>query len=130
MNASSPLGSRRPSHMPDQALEQMLEITLSGFPHEVGGILFPEPVDGLWVFGMVNHADNTLNSISFEPDEIEMVGNLWVTRDEDWHELTLWHSHPSGNIGPSRMDMRNRVPQLGNLVVALTPEGTLIPTWF
>lgn len=38
-------------------------------------------------------------------------------------ELTLWHSHPSGGVGPSRVDMQNKTPIRYHLVVTLLKDG-------
>jgi len=48
----------------------------------------------------------------------------------DWATITLWHSHPSGGVGPSRIDMKNKLPQLNHLVVTLTEDRQVIPTWY
>ncbi len=49
---------------------------------------------------------------------------------DDVEEVAVWHTHPSGLIGPSRLDMVQRPPaDIFMIVVALTEDGP-IPAWF
>lgn len=49
---------------------------------------------------------------------------------EDVEDAAVWHTHPSGHIGPSRGDMQNRPTQtIPMIVIALTDDGP-IATWF
>jgi proteasome lid subunit RPN8/RPN11 len=48
---------------------------------------------------------------------------------EDLAELTLWHSHPNGGVGPSRIDMQQRLPHFEHLVVTLD-SGRVLFTWY
>jgi proteasome lid subunit RPN8/RPN11 len=50
-------------------------------------------------------------------------------RTLDWSTVTLWHSHPSGGVGPSRIDMQNKLPDINHLVVTLDGDNT-IPGWY
>ena len=43
---------------------------------------------------------------------------------------TLWHSHPGGGVGPSRVDMRHRVSVMSHLVVSLAEDATWTPSWY
>lgn len=38
------------------------------------------------------------------------------------HQVVVWHTHPSGHVGPSAGDLRHKEPDLEYLVVAL-PNG-------
>lgn len=49
--------------------------------------------------------------------------------EEQWLEMVIWHTHPGGLIGPSRTDIKNKVPRLRHLVVALTEDGP-IPSYY
>lgn len=49
---------------------------------------------------------------------------------DDVEEVAVWHTHPSGLVGPSRLDMVQRPPEgIFMVVVALTEDGP-IPAWF
>lgn len=54
---------------------------------------------------------------------------------EDWEGrwAAIWHSHPSGNIGPSQGDMQCRsksMPDLGYLVIAIVDDSQAVVTWY
>jgi proteasome lid subunit RPN8/RPN11 len=34
----------------------------------------------------------------------------------------IWHTHPSGNVGPSRGDLLHKLGDLSYLVVSINPE--------
>lgn len=66
---------------------------------------------------------------SFEVAKTEMAA---ILGREDFNRdgpLTLWHSHPSGGVGPSRVDMQQKTPFQYHLVVSLTEDGPLF-TWY
>lgn len=48
---------------------------------------------------------------------------------DDVAGLTLWHSHPSGGVGPSRVDMQQRLPYFEHLVVTLHATNVEF-TWY
>lgn len=58
-------------------------------------------------------------------------GDLRMALDDvgDAEEVAIWHTHPSGLIGPSEGDLRHRLPEIPMVVVALTDCGPH-PTWF
>ena len=49
---------------------------------------------------------------------------------EDAERIAVWHTHPAGNIGPSRGDLQNKRPGIAYLVVTLTEDQRAIPCWF
>lgn len=50
--------------------------------------------------------------------------------DADEGDIVLWHSHPSGLVGPSRGDMRAKLEGLRYMVVTLTDDGAPLYTEF
>lgn len=49
---------------------------------------------------------------------------------EDVEDVAIWHTHPSGFLGPSEGDLLYRPdPQIWMVVVALTEQGP-VATWF
>lgn len=99
--------------------------------HEVGGFLFPNVNEhGQWVCTLKNVALDPVHQMLFQRDQFIKVGTEYLRNtDYEWEDLTVWHTHPGGNIGPSRMDMKNRIPEMGNLVITIV-NGEVIPTWF
>lgn len=124
-------GLTRPLSIPEEALREMTEAAVAALPNETGGMLFPEALgsSGKWVKVLLNHAPDPTNAMWFQNQEVIDAGLEWVEHPNDWSKLTLWHSHPGGNIGPSRRDMKGKIPQMGNLVIALV-DGEGIPTWY
>lgn len=71
------------------------------------------------------------DSYAISTADIRLELHEWA-QDKDPAELNkmaVWHTHPAGNIGPSKRDMHYRDPEVSYLVVALTEKGP-IPTWF
>ena len=103
------------------------QLALAKAPNEAVGLI----VRGDQVVELTNGSDHPEDSFSVGVDDITLQLDrlgLILTQDE-WHEVILWHSHPGGGIGPSRVDMRNRVPAWAHLVITLTPDE-VIPTWY
>lgn len=115
--------------IPELALDQIAEF--AKLPIETGGFLFPEPTKfNSWIYALVNISSTPENSMRFDREEFIRVGGEYLSDTPyEWEHLTIWHTHPGGNIGPSRTDMKNRIPEMGNLVVTFN-NGEVIPTWF
>lgn len=120
----------RPLDIPEEALREMTQAGVDALPRETGGVLFPEPLGGSWVQVLTNLSPTPNEAIHFDNEEVVQSMLRWVSSNDDWVKMTLWHTHPAGNIGPSRRDMRSRLKDMGNLVVAIQPGGIGIPTWF
>lgn len=60
------------------------------------------------------------------PEDIQLaLENL-----EEVEDVAIWHTHPSGFIGPSKLDMENRPkPDIYMVVIALTDNGP-VASWF
>ena len=134
MTLSTPI-SNRPLDLPEPALGEILEAGFAAYPFETGGILFPRvtSVDGklTWIAVLNNIADFPGKMMEFDRRDFIEAGLQFVQSEDDWSTLTVWHTHPAGGVGPSRRDMKNRIPQMGNLVIALNiTTRTIIPTWF
>jgi proteasome lid subunit RPN8/RPN11 len=99
-------------------------------PTEACGLVLPRPLKGRWIVELPNRS---LEADSYElwSDDIACVLESWLEEaaEQDWARLTVWHTHPAGNVGPSRSDLECKRPEVSYLVVALTPDGP-VPTWF
>lgn len=106
--------------------KQLLELTLAGAPHEVVGVIYKGHA-----YTLENRSDQPEDSFNVSLMELrKLIENLRVTWDSlAAGDVAFWHSHPSGGIGPSRMDMRERTPLKYHLVVALV-DGDIVPTWY
>lgn len=101
-------------------------------PAEACGVLLPFPWKGRQVFEMPNRSKKQNDSFALLSDDVTMTLQDWIADHPDsavWENITIWHTHPSGGVGPSKEDMDNRIEVCGNLVVALTEDGPKA-TWF
>jgi proteasome lid subunit RPN8/RPN11 len=93
-------------------------------------MLLPEPWNGSQVIELPNRSLNGSNSYTIWPDDVEVALGEWAHRvDQIAREAVgVWHTHPSGLIGPSRLDMQKRIDGVAYLVVSLGEKP--VPTWF
>lgn len=115
-------------------IEQMAEIGRLRLPNEACGVLIPPPGwKGQQVFELPNRSKTPADSFVMSSDDIVMTLEEWAAEYSDpsvWSDITIWHTHPSGAVGPSKADMENKIEQCGNLVLSLPAEGDPLPTWF
>lgn len=79
-----------------------------------------------WVKELPNRSMQAGGTYQVNPDDIRMA----LEGLEEVEDVAIWHTHPSGFVGPSQLDMQNRPdPNIYMLVVALTEDGP-IPAWF
>lgn len=103
---------------------RILEIGRLSGDCEACGILVktPNEPDGALVH-LDNIAEDPTRSYEIDSGELvkalDRVGVGLKVRSED---LIIWHTHPSGLIGPSEGDMRRRIHEFTYMVVAL-PNG-------
>jgi proteasome lid subunit RPN8/RPN11 len=100
-------------------------------PGEACGILLDIPrrkADGTAsaVIELPNRSLGNAGTYHIAPDDIRLaLENL-----EEVEDVAIWHTHPSGFIGPSKLDMENRPkPDIYMVVVALTDSGP-VASWF
>lgn len=108
-------------------MTQLEAIIRPGLPNETTGLILPDDS----VVELPNEAESPHNSFSISRLEIQKVllSNQLALSLETLEQMTLWHSHPAGGVGPSRIDLAQRVNPMSHLVIAVTDEG-LVPTWY
>lgn len=100
-------------------------------PVEACGLLLDIPrkkADGSVsaIVELPNRSMDGEGSYRVEPDDIRLA----LDGLEEVEDVAIWHTHPSGYIGPSRGDMRHRPDSsIYMVVVALTDDGP-VATWF
>lgn len=100
---------------------ELKRITLLRAPNEAVGLILSDET----VVEIPNHhIDPTSNFEAHREDILHAVEN-----EVDLLEVTFWHSHPAGGVGPSRTDMRQKTPMTNHLVVSLK-DGEIVPTWY
>jgi len=105
----------------DNLKKELLKVVLLRAPNEAAGVILK---DGT-VVELQNLSDHPEDS--FLLDRAELVKLLQFENEPE--EVTLWHSHPSGGVGPSRIDMQQKTPLKYHLVLSLV-EGDITPTWY
>lgn len=131
MSSSPKLGGMPPLHLSEALLAEIEEIGRRRLPSEACGLLLPEPLHRSQVVELPNRSLTPHDSYTIWPDDIEVAIGAWAhsVGEAARNAVAIWHTHPRGNVGPSRGDMRQRLDGVPYLVVALTGDQA-IPTWF
>lgn len=115
-------------------IQQIAAIGESRRPNEACGLMLPVAVNGVQIIEVPNRAKYPKDS--FEMRGEDMILALEMTFRGDFPEslidsLTAWHTHPAGNVGPSRGDLSNKPARLKSLVVTIFDDGKPpLATWF
>jgi proteasome lid subunit RPN8/RPN11 len=113
----------------EQLLAEIHRIGEERAPEEACGIILPETNANPRVIELKNHCDNTHNGFLIRSSDLRAALGDWIYTTSMSEELTIWHTHPGGGVGPSRMDMQNKVNGLNHLVVTLTAMGP-VASWY
>lgn len=113
------------------ALSEIEALGRKRAPTEACGLLLDIPrkkADGT-VSAIIELPNRSLiggGTYRIDPEDIRLaLENL-----EEVEDVAIWHTHPSGFIGPSQGDMKNRPdPGIYMVVIALTDNGP-VATWF
>jgi len=119
-----------PVHLSETIVDDIYSIGLMRYPIEACGMLLPEPLNGSQVIELPNRSLDGQSAYVIWPDDVEVALGEWAhSVDRIAREsVSVWHTHPSGLIGPSRLDMRRRIKGVSYLVVAM--QQPPVPTWF
>lgn len=104
----------------DVVIPRIIELGLEQLPLEACGIVVPDldrPA-AEWVTRLENRSPDPTNSYVIDVRTIKQL----VSSPEAYSDVLVWHTHPSGHVGPSKHDWDNRIPGLRYLVVAM-PNG-------
>lgn len=114
----------------DTVERQMAYISRMRSPSEACGLLVDQPPPGKKsrCIELPNRAIEHHEATQIHGSDIRLALEGW-----EGQVAAIWHSHPGGNVGPSRGDMESRrdsTPGLGYLVIALTGKHDHIVTWY
>lgn len=84
-------------------------------PQEACGVITPSGE----VIELPNRAEDPTDGYALYPEDWANLWQQWAT------DLLIWHTHPSGWVGPSRRDMQYRNPDINYLVVTLDGIATM-----
>jgi proteasome lid subunit RPN8/RPN11 len=114
-----------------QLTREIVRIGLDRAPNEACGILLPPPGD-IFRFRSHNRQVIELPNRSLSPrDSYEILGTDIVQELIEWLEnvessdhdnMVIWHTHPSGSVGPSRGDLDHKLGTFTYLVVSIDPS--------
>jgi proteasome lid subunit RPN8/RPN11 len=104
----------------DVIVPKIIELGMAKIPNEACGVVVPnldQPAEA-WVHELRNLSEDPLNSYAIDTNTIRHL----LYDMQTWADVLIWHTHPSGHVGPSKRDWEGRVEGLRYLVVAL-PKG-------
>lgn len=107
----------------DVLLAALREVVKSEAPREAVGLLTADRR----IIMLPNRASDPGKNFAVHKEDI--LSALRREEIEDVADLTLWHSHPNGGVGPSRVDIQQRLPFFNHLVVTLVPDDIVL-TWY
>jgi len=111
-------------HFPvDVVVPRIIEIGMLRLPNEACGVIIPDldvPADQ-WVHELKNRSTDPTNSFKIDPSTVTQL----LVNPDHWEDVLIWHTHPSGHVGPSKQDLQHRHPKLKYLVVSL-PNGEAV----
>lgn len=116
----------------DSMVKEMARLGENRRPNEACGILLPYKVKNHQVIELPNRSKTPHDSIVMLGSDVILELEMLFADSElpvgFAEQLTFWHTHPGGNVGPSQYDMEHR-PKIGkSLVVTLTDPPKA--TWF
>lgn len=105
----------------EKGLEQIYQWAMPEAPLEACGLLIdrrPEDKPGLlWdIFWLTNCSDDPRMSYKVAAEDI---GELVAVPEAFYERCIVWHTHPSGIVGPSRGDSDSLVEQVKYLVMTI-----------
>lgn len=111
----------------EQVQRAIINICVREAPREAVGLLLASGQ----VVALPNHAAEPSRSFRIvQQDIFDSLREAGIRPEAaEPNTITLWHSHPSGGVGPSRTDLKNRVPHLHHLVVTLTEDEPVF-SWY
>lgn len=121
-----------------EMVSEITRIGLDAYPSEACGVLLPTPLNEAWgeigkVVQLPNRSLQHHDHYALDPDDVAVAIGDWAhsVTFEQRDSVAVWHTHPQGNIGPSKTDLDKKHPDIAYLVVALDMEhGTGTPCWF
>lgn len=111
-----------------QILTKISEIADLRNPAEAVGLILPNDE----VVELPNRSLTPHNRFEVLGSDVKLTldAHSIAAVQEQLENCTIWHSHPSGGLGPSTVDMRHRVSVMSHLVVTLDEDGSWVPSWY
>lgn len=105
--------------------QELTRLALLRAPLEACGVISS---DGLQVIEVPNRATPGVEG-QFTVERADLFSALKNLDNDDMSDVTFFHTHPGGGIGPSRYDMQQKTSFPNHLVVTLI-DGDIVTTWY
>lgn len=118
----------------DRMVQEIARIGRRRAPAEACGLILPHPVNRRQVIELPNRAVDTDHEFTLWGEDIAFIVEELIEHHpidaQFLRETVIWHTHPGGNLGPSKFDRDHRPEEFQSLVVTLFEDGTAKGTWF
>lgn len=104
------------------ALELVLEWGVEGAPEEICGLLVNE-TEGVRLVQLQNRAEDRCAGYVIDQQTMKTL----AVKPKTWAHVAVWHTHPSGLVGPSEGDLKHKISNVTYVVVSI-PSGEV--RWF
>ena len=114
-------------------VNQIANIGRERLPNEACGLLLPYEVNGTQIIELPNRSKTPHDSFEMLGEDMLLALEQVFRKDfpkELIPGLTAWHTHPKGNLGPSKFDLENKPANFGSLVVTLFEDSPPKATWY
>jgi proteasome lid subunit RPN8/RPN11 len=111
----------------DVVVPRIIELGMAEAPREACGLVIPcldEPPDE-WVRPLRNRHPHPEQAYEIDPLTVKGLLEDLQRQERVWEDVLIWHTHPQGQVGPSKGDMDYRHLGLKYLVVSL-PRGEAV----
>jgi proteasome lid subunit RPN8/RPN11 len=114
-------------------INQIARIGKERMPNEACGLLLPMAIAGRQVIELPNRSKTPRDSFEMRGEDMVLALEMLLqgpVPENMIPSLTAWHTHPGGNVGPSRADMKQKPAHMSSLVVAIYEDKPPVAAWF
>lgn len=108
-----------------EIVNQVLQLGITRAPREACGLITPDSM----VVELPNSSLEPYKSYDIKMEDLVNALNKYIERSLNGNfgpsEVVVWHTHPGGQIGPSKGDMREKTSGFRYLVVSV-PGGQAV----
>lgn len=110
--------------LPDvrSALGLALDWGIEAAPEEICGILVNE-TEGVRLVQLQNRAEDRTDGYVIDAETMRTL----ALKPKTWAHVAVWHTHPSGLVGPSQRDLSHKIHNITYVVISI-PSGEV--RWF
>lgn len=116
-----------------EVIQEIERIGKDRRPAEACGVLLPFKFKGQQVLEMPNRSATPHDEFVMRGSDVKIALEDFCRVHpsiEIWARIAVWHTHPKGNVGPSRADLENKPEDTDCLVVSLHDDEPAKPTWY